>query len=146
MHFLGVAGMPRRIPDYPDVFAYWNSVATFGSYITFFSLLVFFFLIYEAFSVNIFSIKFSHMLIRESGSDFFALRELKFDQPLLIISDSTHSLKNFSSGLWGCAEWCLNVGTLLGGKFGVSSLKTTAVTSLSFRNPAALSTYFVKQV
>lgn len=49
MHFLGLAGMPRRIPDYPDVFYFWNSVATFGSYVTTFSLAVFAFLIYEAF-------------------------------------------------------------------------------------------------
>jgi cytochrome c oxidase subunit 1 len=48
MHFLGLAGMPRRIPDYPDVFQLWNSVATFGSYITTFSMLVFFFMIYDA--------------------------------------------------------------------------------------------------
>ena len=28
MHFLGLAGMPRRIPDYPDVFAFWNFITT----------------------------------------------------------------------------------------------------------------------
>lgn len=49
MHFLGLAGMPRRIPDYPDIYQLWNSVATFGSYITTFSLMVFLFLIYSAF-------------------------------------------------------------------------------------------------
>ena len=46
MHFLGLAGMPRRIPDYPDAYAEWNLVASFGSYITAFGLLLFFFNIY----------------------------------------------------------------------------------------------------
>ena len=32
MHFLGLAGMPRRIPDYAQQFADWNMVATIGAF------------------------------------------------------------------------------------------------------------------
>jgi cytochrome c oxidase subunit I len=41
MHFLGLAGMPRRIPDYPDEFEFWNSVSSFGSMVTVWSLFIF---------------------------------------------------------------------------------------------------------
>ena len=41
MHFSGLAGMPRRIPDYPDAFAPWNMVSTVGAYIAFASGLLF---------------------------------------------------------------------------------------------------------
>jgi cytochrome c oxidase subunit 1 len=46
MHFLGLAGMPRRIPDYPDAFCDWNFVASIGSYISVFASLLFFYIIY----------------------------------------------------------------------------------------------------
>jgi len=46
MHFLGLAGMPRRIPDYPDAFEGWNSVASFGSYISALSAFLFLIIIY----------------------------------------------------------------------------------------------------
>lgn len=48
MHFLGVAGMPRRIPDYPDAYFLFNHIASWGSYISACSAFIFFFVIFEA--------------------------------------------------------------------------------------------------
>ncbi|HZD24951.1 MAG TPA: cytochrome c oxidase subunit 1, partial [Alphaproteobacteria bacterium] len=47
MHFLGLAGMPRRIPDYPDAYAGWNLVASIGSYITSAGVLLFLFILFR---------------------------------------------------------------------------------------------------
>ena len=47
MHFLGLAGMPRRIPDYPDAYSNWNYIASFGSTISVISTLVFFYCVYN---------------------------------------------------------------------------------------------------
>jgi len=41
MHFLGLAGMPRRIPDYPDAYAFFNLVASYGAVVSFTGLMLF---------------------------------------------------------------------------------------------------------
>jgi len=50
MHFLGLQGMPRRYPDYPDAFWGWNMVASIGSYISFASVLLFLYVVYKIFA------------------------------------------------------------------------------------------------
>jgi cytochrome c oxidase subunit 1 len=50
MHFLGLAGMPRRYPDYADAFAGWNYVSSVGALISGVSTLVFFYILYRVFT------------------------------------------------------------------------------------------------
>lgn len=51
-HFLGISGMPRRIPDYPDAYAGWNMVSSIGSYISALGALLFLAVIWRTFAAG----------------------------------------------------------------------------------------------
>ena len=51
-HFLGMAGMPRRIPDYPDAYAGWNMVSSLGAVITVVGTLWFLWLVLRTFTAG----------------------------------------------------------------------------------------------
>ncbi len=52
MHFLGAAGMPRRIADYPEAFEAWNTVASVGSYIALAGFAVFLVVLWRIFAAG----------------------------------------------------------------------------------------------
>jgi len=49
MHILGLSGMPRRIPDYPDMYSKLNLICSIGSLISFAGVLLWFFIIFWAY-------------------------------------------------------------------------------------------------
>jgi heme/copper-type cytochrome/quinol oxidase subunit 1 len=46
MHFLGLSGMPRRVPDFPDAYLGWNAIASYGSLISIVASFLFLALVY----------------------------------------------------------------------------------------------------
>ena len=47
IHFLGLAGMPRRYSDFPDVYYYWNLIASLGSILSIISVFIISLIIWE---------------------------------------------------------------------------------------------------
>jgi cytochrome c oxidase subunit I len=49
-HFLGLAGMPRRYIDYPEVYAGWNQISSYGSYLSAVGVLIFLYGVFQAYA------------------------------------------------------------------------------------------------
>lgn len=60
MHFLGLAGMPRRIPDYADVYAGWNFISSVGSLVSVIGIGYFLLMLY--------------LLYKQHRDEFFSLK------------------------------------------------------------------------
>ena len=73
MHFSGLNGMPRRIPDYPDVFWLWNSIASYGSFLSFVSILYFIYIVVNAFDCYLTETVFKDWLVKKFFFYFFQL-------------------------------------------------------------------------
>nr|UNJ18900.1 cytochrome c oxidase subunit 1 [Cyanidiaceae sp.] len=67
MHFLGLAGIPRRIPDYPDAYENWNIVSTYGAKVSIIGTILFFYIVYLTFTNGLIS-KPNPWSLREKSS------------------------------------------------------------------------------
>lgn len=79
MHYLGVAGMPRRIPDFPDSFYIFNRIATLGSYISSASLFTFFLVIINLRTYKIITTNYSKTIndgafLKVKKENFFSIK------------------------------------------------------------------------
>ena len=84
-HFLGLQGMPRRISDYPDAFAGWNLISSFGSIISVVATFLFLHILYV-------------QLVEGNATSRY---------PWLTPQFYTDSLQTILNRSYNSLEWCL---------------------------------------
>lgn len=79
MHWLGISGMPRRIPDYPDMYSGWNFICTVGSYINVLGLFIFFFLLILLFLnyTNVYLFKGNYLVYQDNFGELSFFNKIK---------------------------------------------------------------------
>ncbi len=85
-HFLGLQGMPRRISDYPDAFAGWNLISSFGSIISVVATWLFLYILYV-------------QLVEGKATSRY---------PWLIPQFFSDLLQTLLNRAYSSLEWCLN--------------------------------------
>ena len=85
-HFLGLQGMPRRIPDYADAFAGWNEVSSIGSIISVVATWLFITMVYSQLRRGVLAPKYPWI-----GPQFFS-----------------DMLQAFLTRTYGSLDWALN--------------------------------------
>ena len=63
-HFLGLAGFPRRYNDFPDAYAGWNYISSFGSILSLVGVILFLYIVYKMF-VDAIPVTGNYWLMRE---------------------------------------------------------------------------------
>ena len=93
MHFLGLAGMPRRIPDFPDSFAGWNYLASLGSFITVFASLLFFYIVIITLSTS------KEKIIDKPIITLRTSKEEIIDRPIITLEALERPIRTFITGI-----------------------------------------------